>query len=168
MKKIFYSICAGVLMSALCVGVTACNDGQDPESQGENVPFSVYSPGENASGEKISNLEINMDQFRTPWGEGKIFIVNSNEELEKHIEEGMAYPSFDFSTKTLLLVGGGSFSSPTSGTIRNFQRFPDGTYKLKLEITQGMFYLMNNWCVAILTDKINSESKIELDITTIY
>ncbi len=161
MKRILRSIFAGVLVSALCAGIFACNKIRN----GENVTFSVYSPGENAYGEETWYLHwINIDYFGAPWGEGKIFIVNSNEELEKYIEEGMAYPSFDFSTKTLLLVGGGSTSSPVWGTIRSFQRFPDGTYKLDLDITQGMFYMGTIWNIAILTDKISSDSKIKLDI----
>jgi hypothetical protein len=167
MKQKIISFCAGVLMSALCAGFAACNEPKGPELQGEDIPFTVYSSVENAPGEDLSDRWIKREYFDAPWGEGKIFIVNSAKELEKYVDGGHEYHSVDFSTKTLLLVGGTSYRSPVIKTIRSFKSFSENKYELKIEIEQGMFMMGEIWRMAILTDKISSKSKIELDIVTI-
>jgi hypothetical protein len=165
-KKTLTFFFAGVLMSALCAGFVACDDKpKDSEQQGEDVPFTIFTSGENSSGEVLSNLWIRPEYFNAQWGEGKIFIINSDKEFKEYVEGD--YPSIDFSTKTLLLVGGGSHRSPVIKTIRSFQSFPTGKYELKIEIEQGLAMMGAIWRMAILTDKISSKSKIELDIVTI-
>ena len=164
MKKILTYFIAGAAIAAVSI---ACNKPKNPDvfEQGEDVPFSVCSSDDAISDEQIPYLRISPEPFDTPWGEGKIIVVNSNEELEKHIEEDL--PDIDFSTNTLLLVGGGSSSSPVKVEVLGFQRLSESNYELEIEIEQGFATFGSGWRIGILTGKMPSRNEIKLNIITI-
>ena len=166
MKKRLTYFFVGVLVCVFGLAFTAC----EPETWGEDVAFVeyVHYVTEN-SGEKVAvGWWIEPDYFHTPWGEGVVVVINSDAELQKYIETG-GYDShsFDFSKQTLLLVGGGSYSSPVMRTVRSFQSSSNGNYMLEVAIAlpDVVFGFGSGWRMAVLTDKINDGGKVRLKIT---
>jgi hypothetical protein len=155
MKKLINLFCTGVLMSALCVGFAACDDAA--ETQGEDVPFTVYPVGdETLPGQDFSAHWVNLDYVESV---SKTLVIDSDEELKKYVEGD--YPPVDFSTKTLVLAYG-SHSGVGFGSDVTFRQVSDGNY---LMTTRGMATAMMaffEWQIAIVVDKLPTDSKINL------
>ena len=165
MKKLLTFFIAGAAIAVLGGVFSACNAPKDSEQEGENVPFTVPHSGEDISEKGASAEWVVRDYFTTPRNEGNAFVINSDEELKKYVM-GDDHPSFDFSKKTLLLVGGGGADrSPLKPSVMSFQYYPTGKYVIEIEVEQGLAAFGDIWRMAILTDKISSDSKIELNVT---
>ncbi|MDR2882551.1 MAG: hypothetical protein LBU98_02030 [Alistipes sp.] len=173
MKKMLTLICAGVLMSALGAAVTACNNEpdepgqneeptgneQNEEQQREDVPFAEYSFGEGSTARWV-NFGSGYD------GQSKLLVINSDEELIKYVEGD--YPEIDFTKKTLLLASGTAPNGLSNKIVQSLQQLSAGKYKCSVEIKLGPTDMMQDWQVAILTDKLSNDSKIELNVTFSY
>jgi hypothetical protein len=163
MKKIIKSLSAGMLMSALCAGVVACNNSknsQDPEQQGEDVPFSVYSPAGEISGEEFSAQWVNLD-----YGNGqdsKIIVINSDEELQNYIEGD--YPAIDFSKNTLLIAYGATPRGFHKAKVDTFSLTGDNRYRLDVIALLYDTTVIDHWSIAIVVNKIEDNSDILLNV----
>jgi hypothetical protein len=162
MKKKLTLFFAGVLMSALCAGVVACNkpkDPQDTEPQGEEVSFTEYSlSGEDASGEEIMACWINLD------GKDKtnVLIVNSDVELRNHVEGD--YPSIDFSKNTLLIAYGATPRGFHKAKVDTFSLTGDNRYRLDVIALLHDTTVIGRWSIAIVMNKIEDDSTILLNV----
>jgi hypothetical protein len=163
MKKIVTLFFAGALMSALCVGFLACNKPEkpeDPETQGENVPFSVYSPEDIPLGEEFSVRWMNLDYDE----ESKILAINSDEELQNYIEG--EYSSIDFSNKTLIVA----YEKFDIGHVLHpdklsFAHIEGQDYVMTVNVPPFVGAVLSEWLVAIIVDKIDDDSKVALKVT---
>jgi len=98
---------------------------------------------------------------------GKVIIINSNEELEKYIAcvKG-SYPAIDFSKHTLLLVTGKINGSISEVAAKRLQKLSSNKFKLDIEINRydpGM--ATGQWSNALIVEKLSSRSSVELNIT---
>ncbi len=162
MKKITTLLIPSVLTGAFCVAFTACNDtSQTSEIQGEDVPFVEYSFTEGAtSGEEISARWVNLNYSNSV--NGKILVINSNTELAKYVEGD--YPPVDFSEKTLVLAYGcGSGVLVADG--HKFQYLSGHNYAITINLILTAAASMNEWQVAIIVDKLSSNSNVKLNTT---
>ncbi|MDR2968909.1 MAG: hypothetical protein LBV32_04815 [Tannerellaceae bacterium] len=160
MKKLIY------LFASLALMAVACNDNSDSGEENDfgDIPFTEY-PLEGTPGEEYSASWVNLDYDEKNY-ESKILVINSSEELKKYVEGD--YPPVDFSKKTLLLAIGTAPNKLSNKIIQSLQQLSAGKYKWSIEIKLGTADIMQDWTVAILTDKLSAESKVELNVTYIY
>ncbi len=160
MTKIIKFISAGVLMSALCITLAACNELKDQELQGEDVPFTEYALEKIAQGEAFSarwvNLDYNVNNYK-----GNILVINSDEELKKYVEG--EYPVIDFSQKTLVLAYGYNSGTTFGYDGLKFQQVSEGNYVMTTNGMATALTVMIHWQVAIVVDKLPSKSNIKLN-----
>jgi hypothetical protein len=99
--------------------------------------------------------------------EGKLSIINNNEELENYLICTEEYPVIDFSKHTLLLASG--IAQTGGGHVGDivFLKNSGKLYTLKTTIyATGITCDAGYWCVAVLVPKItDEESRIELNVT---
>jgi hypothetical protein len=95
--------------------------------------------------------------------EGKLSIINGNEELENYLICPENYPVIDFSRHTLLLASGITTSDSKISDIV-FLKNSANQYTLKATISEGYLSVIDYWCIAILTPKIWDEAIVILDI----
>ena len=111
MKKILKMIRAGVLMSALCVGLVACNEpkDQDPKEEGTEIQ---HVPTDEISAEVVEFFRENNRRLFNACSREGIFssgmnvcaMINSVDELPESDPLGaFEYPDFDFDSYTLIL-----------------------------------------------------------------
>ena len=93
--------------------------------------------------------------------EGKLSVINSNEELENSIICPKNYPEIDFAKQTLLLASGIGTSGIGSIATRLMQ-LERKYYELEVEIKFGITAELTPWQVAIIIDKIDVDSIIDL------
>lgn len=137
----------------------------DPEQKGEDVPFTVYSFGEGSSACRVNfgNNDENNDNLNR---EGKILVINSDEELQKYVEGD--YPPVDFSQNTLLLATGIAPNNLSNTIVQNLKQLSTVKYKWSVEIQLGIADIIQYWMLAILIDKLSADSTVELDVTFNY
>jgi uncharacterized repeat protein (TIGR02543 family) len=92
----------------------------------------------------------------------KIIIINSNEKLASYINclEGN-YPEIDFSKHTLLLASG----TTPNGIVEisnHLLQLSENKYKLDIEILLDESEGVGLWITALIVNKLNEESNIEL------
>jgi hypothetical protein len=166
MKTPIKSIYAGVAVAALCVAFCGCNEPEDglfATPQVGDIQFTELSSIAEMTGAKVPLLHLKNEYFIAPWGEGNVYIVNSHKQLKKYVNYD--YSWIDFKTKSVLLIGGaGRGRGPFLSEVRGFRFTSKGTYELDVEIEDGTTYEAS-WKMAILTDKMSSASKIELNVT---
>ncbi|MDH6356388.1 hypothetical protein [Parabacteroides sp. PF5-9] len=123
---------------------------KEPE-KGVDVPFAEYSL-EGTSCQWV-NLDFQYD----------FLVINSDEVLETYIE-GTDYPAIDFSKQTLLLAygfeGSGSYLDSVS-----LQQVSEQNYLMTVNLQMTIASVFTEWEVAIVIDKLDVESKVELNIT---
>jgi hypothetical protein len=138
-----------------------------------DIPFTEYfihcywrfpSPGELACWKNL-NHDYNSPDF--VWREGKLSVINSNEELEDYLICPKDYPVIDFSKHTLLLASGITTSDAEISDIV-FLKNSANQYTLKATIREGDLCIIDYWCFAILTPKIEDEATVILDIKYTY
>ena len=142
------------IMFMMIVSLTSCKEKESIEPC--EIPITEYSLYETGC------WWINFES-------DKIIVINSNQELEKHIacSDGFKYPSIDFSKNTLLFVSG-STSSGVSEV--NASCFYDGAKKYILNVTVCLNTAMvaQGWQIGFLTPKIDSEKIVTLDVQHTY
>ncbi|MDR3227222.1 MAG: hypothetical protein LBT56_06085 [Prevotellaceae bacterium] len=116
----------------------------------------------------ISDMEYSLIGTSCGWNnlgyDGKMIVINSEEELEKYVTcTEDSFSEIDFSENTLLLVSGKSTNG--IGKIES-TIFKNTTtdYKLEIIIHMGITDIVEKWTVSILSPKISNESTIELDV----
>jgi len=129
------------------------------------IPFEEYSLSESfCIWSNYPSIVYGLDQ---------VVMINSNEELEQYITCGEgSYPEIDFSKHTLLLVTGvlPSLTGMVISTDKNLLQLSVNEYKLNIELLYtknwgaGMAYYHERWAFAIVTDKLDEESSIELNV----
>jgi len=95
----------------------------------------------------------------------KLIVVDSKEELENYIscKEGN-YPEFDFSKHTLLLASGQTGDGIVKFSERILQ-LPENEYRLEIDILLNDAYNSPPWVSALIVNKLNKESNVELTVT---
>ena len=104
-------------------------------------------------------------------GGGKVFIINSIEEMGKYIPGNLAdrnidFPDIDFSKHTLLVACGVTGSVVHKVNINSLLQFSTYKYKLDIELSMTYYGAEDYWLIALITSKLSEESKIELKVTT--
>jgi hypothetical protein len=155
--------CAGVLMSAFCAGCNNPNDKpQDPKLPGESVAFAEFSLTQGEGGE-FSARWVNLDNVG--WSEKRLVVINNDDELKKYVEGDC--PAVDFSTKTLLLAYGGDieYGHVFRADKQDFRQISDKDYVMTVNVPRSIATVMGGWLVAIIVDKLNEKSEVELVVT---
>jgi hypothetical protein len=100
----------------------------------------------------------------------KVMVINSNEELENYIRsmfcDELTFPAIDFSKQTLLIADGRDrLPSATSLDPEGIylQNFSAG-YALNVPLTSSITGIRHWWYVAVVTDKLEEDTYIELII----
>jgi len=124
-----------------------------PDEYPQNISFTEYSLNETSC--QWQNL---------PYDE-KVIIINSSEELEKYISctEG-AYPAVGFSKHTLLLASGKTNGHISEVTAKNLKQLASNKYKLDVEVISCNLTHIESWSIAIVVEKPNNKSHVELDV----
>jgi hypothetical protein len=144
-----------VILLVLAGGFGSCGEkGEDNFSEPIEISFTEYSLV-GTSGQ-WKNLES-----------GKVIVINSNEELKKHFDcTNLDCPEIDFLKNTLLLASGGA----TNGIDRInacFMQSATSKYMLNMEVFLNDAMVAQSWHFALITEKIDKQSKIELNVTII-
>jgi hypothetical protein len=100
--------------------------------------------------------------------DSKIILINSNEELEKHITctDNNNFPAIDFSEHTLLLVSGKTNNGICEINAIDLQQLSADKYELNIEITLNDATDIEEWATAFIVKKLNERSNVELKVTT--
>ena len=146
MKKIVSF--AAILL--LLTSAFACGN----ENEAIEIPFTEYSLADTYCHWENLNYDNN------------VIVINSETELENYITctEG-TFPEIDFSEHTLLLASG----CTGYGIQDLFKKlfFEENKYVLEIEITLNDATVVQGWKIALITDKLNDRSSVELNVITI-
>ncbi|MEA5127569.1 MAG: hypothetical protein VB074_05250 [Proteiniphilum sp.] len=142
----------GVLMDALCPG---CDESE--HFKAVDIPFTMY-PSEEASFEWT-----NLGDVYTK--EGKVLVINSDEELSNYVEGD--YPAIDFSKKTLVLAYGYWSGAPLTSDGYKFQQISDRNYVVSANFISTALAVMVDWQVAMVVDKLPSDSTIKFNVVIV-
>lgn len=155
-----------IFILMLVMTFTACNESNRNSSKELLLEMEKPVPEE---GERISFTEYSLSGTLCRWtkldpkGTQKPILINSNDELQNYIN-GTDYPPVDFSEQTLLLANGRT--SYGIHKIANSLRLTD-KYKWRVDITMSDATVVEKWAMAILIDKPDKESEIELYVNII-
>jgi hypothetical protein len=133
---------------------------EEPQ-EGVDVPFTLYSLIGEFSDPRTALNWINLEDDESDYN-GKILVINSDEEMKKYISG--AYPPIDFSKKTLLLAYGheSHLNSPEEVKLQKNSKH-DYVMTINLRFSYATAEL--DWRVAIVVDKLNEENDVLLNIT---
>jgi len=121
-----------------------------------DIPFKEYS------------LEGTSCQWTNLPYDEKVIIINSMEELENYLTcTGGNFPEIDFSKNTLLLVSGEKHVGISMNTLKRIEQIKINGYKLYVEVSLDDKKPNQKWSNALLIKRINSDSKVELNLTTV-
>lgn len=120
---------------------------------------------------EIFSTEISLADTSCQWTnldfDGKLIVINSNEELENYIScSDESHLGIDFSKYTLLIASGNAGHVVHSITKR-LQQLSANKYKLDIEIipSDAPVALPTTWSVALITSKISENCQIKLNAT---
>ena len=121
---------------------------------------------------EIPFTEYSLDGTSCSWYySGRLIIINSKQDMEKYLFCGMndSYPDIDFSKYSLLLAKGNT-ENGIAGISKILSQQSSSMYMLDVEIS--LTSLTNatptTWRIALLTDKIDEASEIELNVMFSY
>ena len=126
------------------------------------IPFTEYFV--HWDGDKIGfECWKNLNHLYNPdfdWWVRKISLINDNEDLADYLICPEDYPAIDFSRHTLVLVSG--ISANKISKIRDIVFLKIGTnqYTMKAVIRQTIANASENWCIAILTPKLEDGARV--------
>jgi hypothetical protein len=136
---------------------------KDKEQEPDDTPFEV--PKE-VSFTRDFVLEYRFFVFGDATQmESKVLIINSRAELENYIT-APNLPAIDFSKYTLLLTGAPipPYASRITEKLLQLSTFE---YRLSIEVRSGNLPGNSQWFRALLVDKLDHRSAVELDLTVI-
>jgi len=115
---------------------------------------------------EISFTELKTECQWTNLDYDKVIIINSNAELGQYISctGGSSYPAIDFSTHTLLLVGGKANLGICRSTATGLQQLSSGKYKLNVEIALNDAADVEEWAIALIVKKLKGENNVDLKL----
>ena len=122
-----------------------------------NVPYMEYS------------LWGTQCEWQLPNENNNIIIVNSDEELARYIasETGDSYPTVDFTKYTMIIAHGGVPQGIYKTLIESLQQVSDTEYRLNIDVVLTMTDAPELWTKAILVDKWDRLSTVNLYVETI-
>jgi hypothetical protein len=170
-------LCAAALMGALGAGCSNNSNEseqsdeqsqnpndkpQDSEQSGESRAFSEYSFTRGEDGE-FSARWVNLDNVG--WSDKRLVVINNDNELRQYVEGD--YPAVDFSTKTLLLAYGGDieYGHVFRADKQDFRQISESNYVMTVNVPLSIATAMGGWLVAIVVDKLDENSEVELVVT---
>ena len=94
-------------------------------------------------------------------------IINNDRELRRHITcvEESDFPVIDFSKYTLLLARGSASSYPSRLHFIDLQQHSSRNYVMNVVVSVGGSTIVSYWHVAIVTDKLDSNARVRLNVT---
>lgn len=142
------------------LGTTTVVVTKHPEPETEeykDVPFVEYS------------LWGTSCEWQLPQLNNNTIIVNSDEELARYIqsESGENYPAVDFDKYTMIIAHGGVPRGIYQTLIENLQQVSDTEYRLNIDVVLTMTDAPELWTKAILVDKWDRLSTVNLYVETI-
>ena len=121
---------------------------------------------------KIPLMEFSLADTSCQWKnlvyewEGKVIIINSNEELENYIEcIGENYPAIDFLKKSLLVANGMATSTYYYCAIEMLMQLKYKYYAVEVDLRLSQAAVIRPWQTAIVIDKIEADSIVDLKIS---
>ena len=160
MKKLFITLST---LSLLLIAFVACNKEEPdiPFDEPIDVPFTVFSlttlagsplPGTSCHWVRNSGNDV--------------IIINSDRELRRHITcaENSNLPAIDFSKYTLLLARGTTGTVVYSTHMESLQQHSSRSYVMQVQVRTTVIDSVDAWRVAILTDKLNENANIKLNV----
>lgn len=122
-----------------------------------NVPYMEYS------------LWGTQCEWQLPNENNNIIIVNSDEELARYIasETGDSYPAVDFDKYTMIIAHGGVPQGIYQTLIESLQQVSDTEYRLNIDVVLTKTDAPELWTKAILVDKWDRLSMVNLYVETI-
>jgi len=95
----------------------------------------------------------------------KVIIINNSVELEKYIScnEG-SYPAIDFSKHSLILASGKTDIGIYEIVANNLLQLSSNKFKLTVGIVLYGIVNIESWNIALLVEKLNKESVLELNV----
>jgi hypothetical protein len=155
--KILCAILCGLFLAASCEKPVEPkpNDppNEEPSEYPKDVTFTDY----------FLDYYSNWDNLNY---DNKVLIINSNEEAYQYIRfPGTLWPKIDFSKYSLILANGTVNSGIVRINVNNLQQIDTNDYQLNVIITTFESSASETWSKAILVEKLNKESKVELNIT---
>ena len=134
--------------------IIICDCKENPELQVEKNPFANYSPS-------------NMCEWINRNNDGKVIIINNDDELKKHItcQSGTTYNSIDFSKQSLLLAQGVVCGDHYVNNV-SLQQLSSNKYLLNVEIclTGLSTEPTAKWSIQIRTDKLSEQTDVQLSV----
>jgi len=129
------------------------DDTKEPEiNYPIDIPFTEYALDETSC--QWKNL---------PYDE-KVIIINSNAALENYLSfTENSYPAIDFSKKSLLLISGKT-TAGIDNISKTITQLSADHFKIDIEIALAATP-EEEWCVALITSKIDNESFVESNVT---
>ena len=158
MKKLYF-----ILLAVLCLTLTAC-DKEPKENCFQEVPFTEFIAWQKGCSWDIIDIYWTYSDLIYHFPDGRIDIMNCNEELRSRLWCFYDYPSIDFSKYTLLVVPF-IFRSGIEDINISFRYYSKSSiYKLDIEVILNLQKIGGVRNVALLVDKWDENSKIEVNI----
>jgi len=158
MKKCILPVAAILLFCTL--SFSSCTDEISCKNDTGTIPLTEFS---------LTGTSYNWEY--TYWD--YVFFINNNIELPWSLEkrypaEEIEYPEVDFSKHSVVFVSGVS-TNPVSEISKKLFQQSTHKYVLDIEIkTLEKETDIQPWCIGLVTNKISSISKIELNVVTTH
>lgn len=124
------------------------------ETTYESIPFTEYRYG-----------DWTFDNYSE-----EVIIINSDEELAEYVKSGTdsSYPEVDFSKYTLLLAHGGCVNGISDKKVMDLLVLSEEKYRMNVQITVTMTDCPERWTLAILSEKLNAQSTVDLYVEKVW
>lgn len=115
---------------------------------------------------EVYSLYGTMCNWANRENDGKVVIINSDEEMQQYVSCHMNsnYPPFDFSKQSLLLVGGVASSGIYDIYGTSIQQVSSNEYELKIVIRLNEIPTPLEWDIAVRVDKLSDDVKVVLKV----
>ena len=121
----------------------------------------------------ISYMEYTLSGTQCEWQlpllNNNVIIVDSDEDLTKYItsENGDSYPYVDFTKYTMIIANGGTPQGISDVIIDSFQQITEAEYNLNIRVLMTMTDAPELWVKALLVDKWDRPSTVNLNVEII-
>ncbi|MBP3420054.1 MAG: hypothetical protein J6K74_05660 [Marinifilaceae bacterium] len=159
---------ANIIIGAYSIGMLACTPNENSEPILGNSPNEQYP-------QNILFSEYLLDETNCRWNvssyDSEILCINDNKEFIKYIlcEDTCNCPDIDFENNTLIIIHGGCPNAIRHIRMGNFLLMSDGNdYKFNVELILDKVDFPEYWIKAIVTEKLRTIDKIELEVNTSF
>jgi hypothetical protein len=120
---------------------------------------------------EISFVEYSLPDTNCQWKNlahnNNLIVINRIAELKNYCDctEG-SYPDIDFEKNTLLIAGGGTTNGIHKMTTE--LSLKNNIYYLNIDIALDFTTVAQGWSIVVITEKINSNNNIRLNINQDY